>query len=78
MVILMYNAENVEFKFSRLRRHLKHGLHITVLKFSTYQLQIFLVKYEYLQSLQLCEDQGIIGKFKQTCLQTCACDPSDL
>ena len=24
MAIQMYHAENVEFKFSRLRRHLKH------------------------------------------------------
>ena len=36
-----------------------------VLKLLTYQLQIFLVKYEYLQSLQLCEDQGIHGKLKK-------------
>ena len=36
-----------------------------VLKLSTYRLQIFLVKHEYLQSLQLCEDQGICGKFKR-------------
>ena len=34
------------------------------LKLSTYCLQIFLVKYEYLQSLKLCEDQGIRGKLK--------------
>ena len=33
-----------------------------VLKLSSYRLQIFPVKYEYLQSLQLCEDQGIRGK----------------
>ena len=30
-----------------------------ILKQSAYRLQIFLVKYEYLRSLQLCEDQGI-------------------
>ena len=36
-----------------------------VLKLSTYRLQIFLVKYEYLRSLQLCEDQGICGKLKR-------------
>ena len=57
----------------------KPGLHIVVtiaqhacdhvlkrvLNLSTYQLQIFLVKYEYLRSLQLCEDQGILGKIKR-------------
>ena len=36
-----------------------------VLKLSIYLLQIFLVKYEYLRSLQLCEDQGICGKLKR-------------
>ena len=36
-----------------------------VLKLSTYRLQIFLVKYEYLLSLQLCEDQGIRRKLKK-------------
>ena len=75
----MYDAENVEFKFSRLRRHLKPGLHIVVtiaqhacdrilkrvLKPSTYRLQIFLVKFEYLRSSQLCEDQGIRGKLNK-------------
>ena len=35
------------------------------LKLSTYRLQIFLVKYEYLRSLQLSEDQGIRGKLKK-------------
>ena len=30
-----------------------------VLKPSTHRLQIFLVKYEYMRSLQPCEDQGI-------------------
>ena len=35
------------------------------LKLSAYRLQIFLVKYEYLRSLQLCEDQGIRGKLKK-------------
>ena len=33
-----------------------------VLKQSAYRMQIFLVKYEYLRSLQLCEDQGIFLK----------------
>ena len=36
-----------------------------VSKLSTYRLQIFLVKYEYLRSLQLCEDQGICRKLKR-------------
>ena len=35
-----------------------------VLKLSTYRLQIFLVTYEYLRSLQLCENQGKCGKLK--------------
>ena len=33
-----------------------------VLKLSTYRLQIFFVKYEYLRSLELYEDHGIHGK----------------
>ena len=36
-----------------------------ILKQSTYRLQIFLIKYEYLRSLQLCEDQGIRRKLKR-------------
>ena len=36
-----------------------------VLKLSTYRLQIFLMKYEYLMSLQLCEDQSIRGKLEK-------------
>ena len=36
-----------------------------VLKLSACRLQIFLVKYEYLRSLQLCEDQSIRGKLKK-------------
>ena len=28
-------------------------------------MQIFVVKYEYLRSLQLCEDQGIRGRLKK-------------
>ena len=31
----------------------------------THRLQIFLVKYEYLRSLQLCDDQGILEKLKK-------------
>ena len=46
---------------------------------STHRLQIFVVKNEYLQSLQLCEDQGIRETGAQKmCLQPCACDPYDL
>ena len=44
-----------------------------VLKLSTYRLQIFLVKYKYLRSLELCEDQGIHEKVKNLFV-TCACD----
>ena len=36
-----------------------------VLKLSKYRLQIFLVKYEKLRSLQQCEGQGIRGKLKK-------------
>ena len=41
-----------------------HGLK-TVLKPSSYRLQIFRVKYEYLRSLQLCEYQFVRGKPKK-------------
>ena len=58
----------------------KPGLHIVVTiakhacdsvlkrvsKLSAYRLQVFLVKYEYLQSLQLSEDKGIRGKLRVT------------
>ena len=36
-----------------------------ILKQSTSRLQIFLIKYEYLRSSQLCEDQGIRRKLKR-------------
>ena len=36
-----------------------------ILKLSVYRLQIFIVKYEYLRSLRLCEDQDICGKLKR-------------
>ena len=36
-----------------------------VLKLLIDRLQMFLVKYEYLRSLQLCDDQGISGKLKK-------------
>ena len=41
-----------------------HGLK-RVLKLLIYRLQMYLVKHEYLRSLQLCEDQGIHGKLKK-------------
>ena len=70
----------------------KPGLHIVVtiaeyacdhvlkrvLKLLIYRSQIFLVKYEYLRSLQQCRDQCIPGKLKNTCFQPCGCDPYDL
>ena len=49
-----------------------------VFKAVNISIQIFLVKHEYLRSLQPCEDQGIRGKLKKACSQTCACDPYDL
>ena len=36
-----------------------------VLKLSSYRSRIFLVKYQYLQSLQQCEDQGVCGKLEK-------------
>ena len=72
-------------------KKLKSGLHLDIvvtitehacdhalkgiLKLLAYRLQIFLVKYEYLRSLQLCEDQDIRGKLKKNvfanmCLQS--------
>ena len=36
-----------------------------VLKLLIYRLQIILVQYEHLRSLQVCEDQGITGKLKK-------------
>ena len=42
-----------------------------VLKLSTYRLQIFLVKYEYLRSLQLPEDKGISAKLKRLFANIC-------
>ena len=63
----------------------KPGLHIVVtiaehapdvapkLRLSMHRLQIFLVKYEYLRSLQLRGDQGIREKLKKR-----ACDAYDL
>ena len=42
-----------------------------ILRLSTCRLQIFLVKYEYLRSLQLCEDQGIREKLKNGFASVC-------
>ena len=42
-----------------------HVLRLRVLKLSANRFQIFLVKYEYVQSLQPCEDQDISGKLKK-------------
>ena len=43
-----------------------------ILKPSSYRLQIFLVKYEYLRYLQLCEDQNIREKaFKKVLANIC-------
>ena len=67
------------YSLAPVRLPLNPGLHIVVaiaeyacdhvlkriLKLLIYRLQIFLVKYEYLESLQLCEDQGIPGKLKK-------------
>ena len=36
-----------------------------ILKLPTYRLHIFLVKYEYLRSLQFCKDQDIPGKLRR-------------
>ena len=41
-----------------------HLFHV-VLTMLTYCLQIFLLKYKYLASLQLCEDQGITGNLEK-------------
>ena len=49
-----------------------------ILKMLIYHSQTFLVKYEHLRLLQLCEDQGVPGKLKKTCSQLCACDSYDL
>ena len=73
------NNEELKACFMRNFISVKPNLHIVVtiaqhacdrvrqrvLKLSTYQLQMFLVKYEYLRSSQLCEDNGILGKLKR-------------
>ena len=49
-----------------------------ILKQSTYRLQIFLIKYEYLRSLQLCEDQGIRRKLETNVSANMCCDSYNL
>ena len=67
--------EKVLYRSSRLSLQLKPGLHIVatvaehacddaskrIVKLSMYPLQIFLVKHQYLLSLQRFEDQAISG-----------------
>ena len=48
-----------------------------ILRLSIHRLQIFLVKYKYLRSFQLCVPRYKCKALK-TCLQPCACDPNDL
>ena len=76
-MIFYYNT--VMNTFIQWQETIKPGLHIVltiaehasdnapkkILRLSTYRLKIFLVKYEYLKSLQLCEDRGIPGKLKK-------------
>ena len=71
---------------------LKPGLHIVViiaeyacdhaakriLKLSTHRLQVFLVKDQYLWSLQRYGEQTKSEGRKKTCSQTCPCDPYDI
>ena len=73
VTIAEHACHHVLKKVSKLSTRLKPGLHIVVtvaehacdhvlkrvLKPSTHRLQIFLVKYEYLRSLQPCEDHGV-------------------
>ena len=42
-----------------------------ILRLSIHRLQIFLVKYEYLRSLQQCKDQGIPEKLKNVFAPMC-------
>ena len=48
-----------------------------ILRLSIYRLQIFLVKNQYLRSLQRYGDKPSPGYLK-ICSQACACDPYDL
>ena len=47
-----------------MARHASDDAPKRILKLSTHRLEIFLLNYEYLLSLQLCEDQGILEKLK--------------
>ena len=49
-----------------------------ILKPSTYRLQIFLVKDQYLRSLLPHGDQIISGQLEKHVLKPYACDPYDL
>ena len=54
-----------------ITEHASNVAPIRILKLSIYRLQIFVVKYEYLRSLQQCEDQGIREKFKNVLATMC-------
>ena len=66
----MYSLQEVQArsaskKVVTITKHACNNVLKRVLKESAYRLQIFLVKYEYLRLLQLCEDQSIRGKLKR-------------
>ena len=57
----MYSLQEIQAgspskKVVTIAKHACHHVLKRVLKQSAYRLQIFLVKYEYLRSLQHCED----------------------
>ena len=61
---------SIQKKIVTITKHACDHVIKRVLKQSAYRLQIFLVKYEYLRSLQLCEDQDIRRKLKRNmCLR---------
>ena len=66
----MYSLQEIQAgspstKVMTIAKHACDHVLKRVLEQSAYRLQIFIVKYEYLQSLQLCENQGIRRKFKR-------------
>ena len=66
----MYSPQEIQAgspskKIVTIAKHAYSHVLKRVFKQSAYRLQIFLVKYEYLRSLQLCEDQGIRRKRKR-------------
>ena len=82
---------HLQFYYSEIYgQSIKPGLYIVVaehacddaskkiIKPSTYRLQIFLVRDQYLPSLLLHGEQAIAGQLKKTCSQAYACDPYDL